>query len=285
MKSSIKRFYTRRIARYIALLISLVASTAFAQIAPGVAEDLMRKSGLWKQLELMAPQLPAIWLATSTQPGVTLTEEQRTQMARSAEQAFAASALQQTARGVIASDIPLANVAQLMSWYASPLGQRLSKLEEAASAETDAAAAMAKGNSKLQSISADRRELLENFVVAIRGAEAVTDLLLNMNTAIVYGAALAAEPNTSIPLAEFRRTTLAARAEMLKTMHGVFLAITVTTYESVTDEELRKYTAFLGGPVGKHFGDVSLIATDRALVLAATAWGKAIVEGARAKRA
>ncbi len=245
----------------------------------------MLKSDLWKQLELMAPQLPAIWLATPNQPGVTLTEEQRTQMARLAEQAFAASALQKTALGVIASDTPPANVAALIRWYTSPLGQRLSKLEEAASAETDAVAVTAKGNAKLQSISADRRELLKKFVVAIRGAEALTDLLLNMNTAMVYGATLAAEPNTSIPLAEFRRTTLAARPEMLKAMHGVFLAIMVTTYESVTDEELRKYTAFLVGPVGKHFGDVSLLATDRALVLAATAWGKAIVEGARAKKA
>jgi hypothetical protein len=285
MKSSTKRPFTPCLARYITLLITLIASTAFAQIAPSVAEDLMRKSGLWKQLESVGPQLSAGWMAAPNQPGVTFTDEQRTRTARSAEQAFSASALQKIALGVIASDTPSANVAQLMGWYTSPLGQRLSKLEEVASAETDVAATMAKGNSKLKAISTDRRELLEKFLVAIRGAEAITDLMLNMSTAIAYGAAVAAEPNTTIPLAELRRTMMSQRPEMLKAMHSMFLVIAAATYESVSDDELQQYTVFLASPVGRNFQDVSLVATDRAVVLAATAWGQAIMDGTKTKKA
>ncbi len=285
MKSSIKRSLTASIARYVTLLATLVVSTAFAQIDASIAEDLMRKSGLWKQLESVGPQLSAGWMAAPNPPGVTFTDEQRTRTARSAEQAFSASALRKIALGVIASDTPSANVAPLMGWYTSPLGQRLSKLEELASAETDVVGTMAKGNAKLIAISAHRRELLEKFLVAIRGAEAMTDLMLNMSTAIAYGVTVAAGPNTTIPLAELRRTMMSQRPEMLKAMRAAFLAFAATTYESVSDDELKQYTAFLASPVGKNFQDVSLVGTDRAVVLAATAWGKVIVDSAKTKNA
>lgn len=254
-------------------------TSALAQTDTTTAETLMRESGLWKQLEGIAPQTRAGLASAVLQinPSASPTEVER--VAGIADDAFAPARLRSVAQSVIAKRTRQGDVAALLAWYRSPTGRLLTKLEEEASSDSrDPAVAMQEDSALLASLPAARQAIVKELVQVTRAGEALTTIMINTTVAVQVGLA-SSMPNASAPPAtEIRKSLEQQRPQMLGALGGVAAAAYARVYTTVADADLARYIAFLKSPAGKRFSDVGLHAFDAALVEGATELGRSIPE-------
>jgi len=244
-----------------------LAAGASAQTDRGTAETLMRKSGLWKQLESVAPQMRAGLSGAMSQgkPAVAAAEVER--VSRIADNAFAPQRLRSIAQEIIAKGTKPAHVPALLAWYGSPSGIAFTKLEEdAAAQERDPHVAMREDMAFLSTLPASRQARLHEIVEVTRSAEALTNMTINTLVAVQAGAASALPGGPAVSARELRGTMDAQRPQMLKAYAGLAAGSFARIYAGASDAELAKYTAFLKSPAGRHFMDISVRALDAALV-------------------
>ncbi len=112
-----------------ALLLGQAAATA--AIAPEAAQDLMKKSGLWGQLDSLAGQVRG-FMSSAVPDGDANVAATKTHMPACAD---TADAMRATAVDAVAGALQPSDVAPLMAWYDSPLGRRVAGMEEASTAQ------------------------------------------------------------------------------------------------------------------------------------------------------
>jgi hypothetical protein len=248
---------------------------ASAQTDRATAETLMRKSGLWKQFESVAPQMRSGIASAFSQGKPAAAELDR--IGRISDAAFAVQRLRSVAQDVIVKGTKPAHVPALLAWYGSPSGIALTKLEEAASADQrDPMVAMREDMALLSTLRPSRQAKLSEIAEVTRSAEALTNMTINTTIAVQLGVASALPGGPAISAAEMRRAMEAQRPEMLKAYAGLATAIFARTYADVPDQELTKYITFLKSAAGRHFMDIGVRALDAALVDAALELGRNI---------
>jgi hypothetical protein len=258
----------------LATLWLLVCGTAQAQVDAATAELLMRKAGLWQQLDGLVPQVRAGFAAAAAQPGSPLKPELLEQLNSSVGTVYAPERLRTSALGVLAQSIKPEFVPALVAWYESPVGRSFTALEEANSAPgRDANAMVKEGVALLKAASPERRVILDRFMVVTKAAQTFASLTINTAVAIQQGMA-AAVPNKPRPsVQELRAALEAQRPRLLQAYEGIVLASFASTYASVADGPMNEYLTFMQAPAGEHFTDLSMLAVERALLDAAAELG------------
>ena len=265
------------VATLLSSLALLSGASALAQTDTATAELLMRESGLWKQLEAIAPQTRAGLASTLVQinPSASPTEVER--VAGLADDAFTAARLRSVAQSVIARRTNQGDVAALLAWYRSPTGKSLTKHEEDASADArDPNAAMAQDSAFFASLPAARQALVKQLVQVSRGGESLTTITINTAVAVQAGLASAMPNAPAVSAADMRAALEQQRPKMLSALSSVAAASYARTYANVPDADLSKYLAFLESSAGARFIEVALQALDAALVEGATELGRSI---------
>lgn len=252
----------------------LAAGAALAQVSTATAEELMRLSGLWEQVEHIGPQvLAGVGAAVADRGGKPSVAEQE-RMAAAVRDAYAPARLRGAMQAVLARQLQPARVATVRRWLDSPLGRSITKLEEAASAAgADSQAAVQEGLRQLESMPAERRERLADLLVATRSAEALVQVTLNTALAAARGAA-SVLPGPAPSLADLGEALEAQRPQMLEGFRALMLVSFATTYATLTPAQLREYTEFMQSDAGRHFNDVAIEALDQALTEAAGELGR-----------
>jgi len=264
-------------AGLLSLFLFFPCSPATAETDAGTAEALMRESGLWQQLNGVAPQVRAGLANALEQQGKESDADALEHLSGAVDAAYAPARLRTIAQAVIAKGINPKHVPFLRAWYRSPTGIAITKQEEAASNDPrDPTTIVQEGAALLTKLPESRRTLLNKIVKITRSAEATTNITINTAIAIQLGLA-SASPGTPLPSPQELRTILEAqRPQMQGAFATMSLAMFATMYASLPDSALSKYVAFLSSTAGKHFTELGLRALDTALIDAAGELGRGI---------
>ncbi len=268
--------------RPIAFLLALLAAWAFAgsaraQISEAQAEQLMKVSGGWAQIASMAPAMKQALREGLMRPGGDVDDATKQRILAAAEQSFDAAPMRAAARRTLAEGVRADYVPELLAWFASETGRRITRAEEAASADGSRAATedrMRAGVAVLQAATPERRALLSRVVEATRAGPTGADFIVNL--ALVTQTSMARlNPKVQAPdEAKLRAELDGQRPQLMRAFEAMALAGFALAYRELPDESLAAYATFMSGAAGDHFTDLSARAFEAALLSAFGSLGR-----------
>ena len=259
----------------VALVSLLGAMPALAQVDPGSAERLLRRSGLWVQLDGVAPQVLQGLEEAAAQGGRPPSLAAAERLAAAARAAYAGDRLRSVALRLVAQELQAAQLPALFGWYASPTGVLMTQLEERASADPRSTeAALAEGQARWDTLGAERRARLDALLQASGGVDSALSITLNTVAGVRQGLASVMPPGEG-PTPEATRALLAEQLPRLRPAFEQLLrASSALIYAEASDAQLQEYLDFLRSPAGQHLGDLMLRVLDAAFLEAATELGR-----------
>lgn len=255
----------------------LAPSASFAQVPTDVAEDLLRKCGLWEQLSGVEPQAQAGFAqamsALEPKPSAAATARLATVIKTS----YASSRLRATALQVVAEGLAAQHVDDLGRWYTSAAGIAITKAEEKASAsQGDPREVAAQGAAILAQSTEQRRELIDVVMRESKAVEAAVETTLSVALAVQRGVAAAMPHAPGMNAGEAKNALEAQRPRLLATYSKLIAASFALAYKTVPDADLERYAAFLKSPAGQHFNALVVRALDTALSKASEELGRSL---------
>ena len=279
----------RRLIRVALLGLALtlaLAPAVRADTSAAVAEQLMRKSGLWAQLAEVAPQVRAALVGGLEQSPTRPSDADVRAMQNAFDEAYAAQRLRAVTLATIARDTDARHASALNQWFDSAVGKTIAKLEAQATADTrDPQVQAQEGVALFRQQTPERQQMLQDLVKVTGAAELLANIGINTALAVVQGAAAVAMSSTSPPPSAealaaqaqaVRRTLEAERPRMLELYRGLSLAGYARMYDPLPTVEMQAYLAFLKSDAGSHFNEVTSRAFDAAMVAASTELGRSI---------
>lgn len=259
------------------LLLSLgcfyLAGAAQAQISEAQAEKLMRLSGQWEQLALIAGQMRdglVQGLATGEKAPAA---EVQARIKAAATAAFTADRVQREARRTMAQSLRTSFTAEVQRWYESPTARRITQVEveETARDQEDLTVRTQRGMAVVNAATPQRQLLLLRLVEVTRAPRVSADLVINMGVVLPI-ALLRFDPQAKAATEAQLRAALEEQREVLtKAFETITLAGFAITYRDLPDEALAAYGNFMAGAAGEHFTDIGERASEAAILAAITA--------------
>jgi hypothetical protein len=264
-----------RIAVSMLLLALLAPGASLAQVDPGTAERLLRKSGLWAQLDGVAGQVRQGLVEAAAQGAPAPEPAAAERLAAAASAAYAAERLRGVALRSVAQSLDARQVKALFEWYDAPTGVLMTRLEEAAAADPrDSDAVMADGQARLEAMAAERRSRLEALLQASGAVDATVSMTLNTVAGVRQGLASMLPPGEG-PSPEATRALLAQQLPQLRPAFEQMLrTVMAVIYAEASDAQIADYTAFMRSPAGLHFTDVLQRVMDEVFLEGATELGR-----------
>lgn len=253
------------------LALSLLASTAArAQISEAAAEQLMRLSGQWAQLESVSVQMRDALLQGMTAGPTPARPEVVQRVKAAADAAFSAERSRQVARQTLSQNVREAYVAELLKWYESPVARRISQaeVEDTARPQTDLKARTQAGMAVVQAASPARQQLLVRLVEVTRAPRAGADIVINMGVMLPLTLMRFDDSVSKVTETELRQTLEAQRPQLTKAFETISLTHFALMYQALPDDALEAYASFMAGSAGEHYTDIGERAFEAAILAA-----------------
>ncbi len=264
-------------ARALMLVLLLGGATlpAQAQIDPGSAERLLRKSGLWVQLEGVAEQVRQGLKEAAAQGGLEPSPAESERLDAAARAAYAAARLRGVALRLVTLELQPQHLGALFAWYDAPTGVLMTRLEERSAADArESEVVMAEGQALLQAMSPARRVQIEAVVQASGSVDTALSMTLNTVAGVRQGLSGVLPPGAG-PTPEATRALLAEQLPKLRpAFEQLVRAVSAVAYAGADETQLAAYAVFLRSPAGQHLSDVMNRVLDEAFLDAATELGR-----------
>jgi hypothetical protein len=264
-------------ARALMLALFLAGATlpAQAQIDPGSAERLLRKSGRWAQLDSVAEQMRQGLKEAVAQGGPAPSPAESERLDAAARAAYAAQRLRGVALRMVTQELQPQHLGALFAWYDAPTGVLMTRLEERSAADPrESGVVMAEGQALLQAMSPARREQIEAVVQASGSVDTAVSMTLNTVAGVRQGLSGVLPPGAG-PTPEATRALLAEQLPRLRpAFEQLVRAVSAVAYAGADESQLAAYVVFLRSPAGLHLSDVMNRVIDAAFLDAATELGR-----------
>jgi hypothetical protein len=258
-------------------IVLLAATTAHAQLSEAQAEQLMKLSGGWSQLASMVPQMRESFDEGLAKADKDISEAVRQKAKAEATRTFTAERLRATARKTLAEGVRATYVPELLTWYQSAGGRRVTQAEERAAEEdsrSDQETRTRAGVEVLQAATAERRQVLLRVVEVTRAGPATTDVVINLGLAVASSMARLTGKAAPVSETQLRAELETQRPQMVRAFEGLALANAALVYKDLPDELVSAYVTFMAGAAGDHFNDLTNRAVEAALLDAFRAIGR-----------
>ena len=261
----------------IGLLGMFAATAAQAQVSEETAEQLMRLSGQWAQLDSSAKQMREGLVKGlqegMTQAGTPANPDLLQRVQRAADGAFSAERLRSVTRRTLAENLRSSYVPELLAWYRTPQAQRITQAEvdDSASANDDIKARTQAGMALVQAAPPARQQLLVRMVEVTRAPRAFADFIINMGVALPLTLARFDPQAKPVTEAELRDTLEQQRPQLTQAFEIIALAGFALVYQSVPDDLLAAYASFMASSAGEHYNDLGDKALEAAVLAAIAA--------------
>lgn len=247
------------------------ASVVQAQISEDQAEQLMRLSGQWAQIESMATQMQNGLVQGLSGGEKPAAPELVQRVQRAAAGAFSVDRLRGVARRSLAESVRAKALPELLRWYNSPLARRISQTEVESTASKGAGSADLKtrtqaGMALVQASTPERQQLLLRLVEVTRAPSMGVDLVVAMWVALPLTLARFDPQAPRINEAELRAAFDAQRPQLLTAFETITLASMAQTYKALPDDALAAYAGFMASVEGEHFTDLGTRALEAAIL-------------------
>ena len=266
-----------------ALVLLAMQGAAVAAIGADAAQELTKKSGLWIQLDSLGAQVRGGMSAAMAKNPGKLSDAQKTRMLDCTQAAYAADGLRAPAVDAVAGTLQPADVAPLLAWYDSPLGHKISALEESSGAQVpDPQERLRRGAESLAGASEARKTALQSILTETHSVEIMADTLIEMALAVQQGLASADPAASGATIAELKANLTSRRPQLIQHYTQISLAAYAFTYAALSDDELAKYAVHLGTPAAKTFNDGSTRGVARALTSGSVKLGRCLKDAGKA---
>ena len=258
---------------------TLLASTLAAATppTPAAVDELMHKSGMWRQLaDVAALFVQGVDKAAAQQAPA----DQAT--AAAMRSAFLVAYGPDRLRPAVARELALVLSAEeldaALQWLASDTGVGITKLEEDAAAadaaqdRSDIADALAAG------LAPERRARYQRLARAMHSGEVGALMMINMTYGLAQGMRAATPGSPGRDPEEMRAALEAVRPQLVAVSEKRGLATMAITYATLPDADLDRYIAFAESPAGGRYNAAATIALDKALTAGATEAGRLLVQ-------
>ncbi len=198
-----------------------------------------------------------------------------------ADRAFAPDALRREFLFAMDGRLSKADFDTIFAFYKSPLGARMTALENAR-ITAGAEAPMGKAGELLEELKnkPERGEVLKLMESSLQLTESSTDRAFNMARAVAIGMAAADEKTTALPADAIQAIDSAMQqmrpAMMAQVKERVWLSLAYT-YRDASVSELRQYLAFLTSSGGKKLYGSIVPAMNKVLIKAGGEFGHALM--------
>jgi hypothetical protein len=262
-------------ALMLALFLGGAALPAQAQIDPGSAERLLRKSGLWVQLEGVAEQVRQGLKEAAAQGGPEPSPAESARLDAAARAAYAAARLRGVALRMVTQELQPQHLGALFAWYDAPTGVLMTRLEERSAADPrESDVVMAEGLALLEAMSPTRREQIEAVVQSSGSVDTALSMTLNTVAGVRQGLSGVLPPGAG-PTPEATRALLAEQLSKLRPgFEQLVRAVSAVAYAGADEAQLAAYAVFLRSTAGQHLSDVMNRVLDEAFLDAATELGR-----------
>lgn len=252
--------HVMRILRCIGLIagfaIGALSHAADSRTTDARIDRLIEVSGIANS----ARQLPPSIAGGFDDPQAGLPDEVRAALREAALLSFKADPIIERVRKALAATLTGRRLDETLAWFDSPLGRRITDLENAASdpAANERIVAYAK-TVKEHPPTKQRSVLIEKINVATESGELNAMILETSYLASALGinAALPAENRQSVEAV--RRRVKAADADLRAQSDNAMTMTMLYTYQSLSDKELQSYLAFLKTPGGAAYSRASAL--------------------------
>jgi hypothetical protein len=264
-----------------ALLLPWAAAAAVTDAA--ALDALMRASGLWKQLGELAPQMAAGAEASRAQDKAEgrspVSDAEFARMKREMARAYSPERMRARVAAELGRSLDDADLPAVMAWLESPLGRRLTRLEEAESAEPLTPDRDAQLKRFAASLPEARMARLKRLAAATSAGDAGASMMINVVVGIAHGAALASPARDTAAVEALRRRLNEQRAAIVEAATRTALRQYAHAYRDVPDADLDAYLAFVESPAGLRYHDAAMVALDKAMAQGSYEFGQALAPG------
>ncbi len=215
--------------------------------------ELMLRSGLEKQLEQVSRTMQAVLDRSRAQDLLTKSfpQSEFDELSRQMEAAFDARSLKGVVQKRIVSDLTESDIRTVLAWLNSPLGRRITKIEEEASSPEAYAQRQAAGGTTAGD--GDRIARLRKLDKAVNGTESALNAALSMQVALLTAVSTELPPEQRSSVDEIvdivKQTTPDWRTEAEQQIIVYYL----DTYRALSDVELDQYLAFAESASGRKY--------------------------------
>lgn len=258
-----------------AMLIGWGSAVAGEKAPAPRVEELMHKSGLWRQIEQIEPLLQA----NLVQELGDLDNEEESEMwplRMAFSRAYAADRLRAEVQNQLVLSLAERDVDSVLAWLSTDLGQRLTALEEKSGEVSEYLQRQENAELVMQSVPAQRLQLIKRFTKAIRIGEASAAMAINTTVGITHGASMVSPHMKASEVSELKRMLGEHKAKLVQLYEEQSITQFAVIYQSISDRDLKKYIGFAESPAGRRYHAATIRAMDAALTKAATEMGREI---------
>jgi hypothetical protein len=246
--------------------------------------ELYEKSGLRKQLEqlpLTAQAAFELSIMRDDQMG-KLPKNVPSVMRTLAREAFAVEGLKETFLKEMKEKLTAGDMEEVLTWYNSPLGEKCTAMEEAASTPT-ALIKMRQYAAYMQQSppAADRLTVIARLDSAVKATESSVEMAINSQTAITLAFMSTLPQDHRKPFDEVVREMDRTRSQVAATVRSETQLALLYTYKDLTDGEIGRYVGFAESPAGSKLQSVCTAAFKKVFLGAGVKWGRAIGEAVK----
>lgn len=260
----------------IGALLLLLAPAAPARAAPdALVDEYMQKSGLATQIAAMEGGVLQ-GLEQAQAQGPRLNDDQMARLRAGVKAAFGADRLRRSVRTHLAASLSSEDIEQVAKWLDTPIGKRVTALEEASATPEAYGRTTEIGAKTLAAQSPERRAELERMLKAAGAVDLVASILVNQQTGVMRGVALSAGLPDSTATDEGKAKLDLYRSQVAGALAPTLLANASVVYESLSESALREYATMLELPSSRRVSGATAVALDKALATAAVEFGRRI---------
>ena len=261
---------------YLFALFALFAGFAAAQTPVNVnrLDDLIVKSGMWKQIGQLEPMVQAGVDQAQVQANENkLKDIELKALKKAIATAYAPARMRADARNFLESELAEADQKQVLTWLDSDTGKKINLLEEQSGEVTDRKKRDQESSAYAATLPKNRSDRIQRFMQVVRASEAMASLIINNNLAIANGLAMTAPVQELISLEALSKQLESQRPQLIASMDKRLLAEYAYIYRTVTDAEIDAYIAFAETPSGRKYHAAFIAAIERAMTEASLVVG------------
>ena len=257
-------------------LFALFAGFAAAQTPVNVnrLDDLIVKSGMWKQIGQLEPMVQAGVDQAQVQANENkLKDIELKALKKAIATAYAPPRMRADVRNFLESELAEADQKQVLTWLDSDTGKKINLLEEQSGEVTDRKERDQESSAYAATLPKNRSDRIQRFMQVVRASEAMASLIINNNLAIANGLAMTAPVQELINLEALSKQLESQRPQLIASMDKRLLAEYAYIYRTVTDAEIDAYIAFAETPSGRKYHAAFIAAIERAMAEASLVVG------------
>ena len=239
------------------LLLTLVVSniTVAAPLTENSLRQLMVLSGLNKQVA----QIPGViqaGVAQARQQGASIPDAEFIEVQKSIVDAFSTSEFLKTIGNEFKNNITEEDAKELLTWYKSNLGRKITQAEENASTAAEYQKMMKEAQSLLTK---EKRLALAKEIDSLMDASGMTiNIQEHAGVAVYTAISSAMNPGQPVNLKPYMDRMASQRQQMSANIKTLVLVSFIYNYKNIKIDNIKNYINFLKKPSTKRLNDSAI---------------------------